>query len=134
MEEGQLNALVSKLDQEFGADTLWLFGSTATGRANAASDLDLAVLFRAAPTPQQRAELESELIELLHQPVDLIDLDRASPALAMQVLRHGKLMLDRNPRRRIAFTAVLPSRYEDLRRLRAPIERKIAERMSHGRA
>jgi uncharacterized protein len=97
------------------------------------SDIDLAVLFTKRPTVAERIELQSELAACLGSCVDLVDLDVASPALSMQVLKHGKLLSDRNPRRRIAFTAMLPSRYEDLRRLRAPIERMIAERMSHGR-
>ena len=133
MDDSQLSAIVTTLDQRFRVDTLWVFGSTASGRATAGSDLDLAVLFRAAPSIDERVELESELADLLGQPVDLIDLDRASPALAMQVLRSDKLLLDRNPSRRFAFTALLPSRYDDLRRLRAPIERAIAKRMTHGR-
>jgi len=96
------------------------------------SDMDLAVLFSQRPSVAERLELQAELADRLRLPVDLVALSTASPALAMQVLRHGQLLQDRNPRRRIAFTAVLPSRYEDLRRLRAPIERKIAERMRHG--
>ena len=112
---------------------MWLFGSHADGRATAVSDIDLAVLFTRRPTAAERLELQADLAQQLAKPVDLIDLDAASPVLAMQVLRHGRLLLDRNPRRRIAFTSTLPSRYEDVRRLRAPIERMIAARMSHGR-
>jgi predicted nucleotidyltransferase len=133
MDEAQTTALTQVLDQRFGVESLWLFGSTATGRATPDSDLDLAVLFRTRPTVIERLELESELARLAGKPVDLIDLDAASPALAMQVLRHGQLLVDRNPARRITFTARAPARYDDLRRLRAPIERKIAERMNHGR-
>lgn len=133
MDEAQTIALTSALDQRFGVDVLWLFGSHATGRATAASDIDIAVLFRTRPSTAERLELESELADTLGKPVDLIDLDGVSAALAMQVLKHGQLLIDRNPRRRIAFTARAPARYDDLRRLRAPIERKISERMNHGR-
>jgi len=133
MDEAQTTALTEALDQRFGVDALWLFGSHATGRASSTSDIDLAVLFRTRPTAAERIELESELATILGKPVDLIDLDGVSPALAMQVLRHGQLLSDGNPRRRIAFTARVPARYDDLRRLRAPIERKISERMNHGR-
>ena len=49
----------------------------------------------------------------------------------MQVLRHGQIIADRAPKVRTTFTAGLVSRYEDLRILRAPIERRIRERL-HG--
>jgi len=129
----QIQTLMEALDARFGADALWVFGSQASGQTHAESDIDLGVLFKRRPDPAQRFDTQAELSQSMGLPVDLVDLDTASPALAMQVLRHGKLLIDRNPRRRIAFTAILPSRYEDLRRLREPMERKIAERMRHGR-
>jgi hypothetical protein len=49
----------------------------------------------------------------------------------MQVLRHGTLVADRDPSARVQFMTALPSRYEDLRIVRAPIERYIRERL-HG--
>lgn len=133
MDESQIAILLELLGQRAGVDAAWLFGSQATGKAGPSSDIDVAVLFSQRPSPIERIEWQSELAGRLGRSVDLVDLDGASPALAMQVLRHGKLLLDRNPRRRIAFAAILPSRYEDLRRLRAPIEQRIAERMGHGR-
>jgi predicted nucleotidyltransferase len=133
LESQAIQLILRAVDQAAGADAMWLFGSHANGRATAASDIDLAVLFTQRPTAAERLELQADLSQQLEKPVDLIDLDAASPVLAMQVLRHGRLLLDRNPRRRIAFASILPSRYEDVRRLRAPIERMIAARMSHGR-
>jgi len=130
LDAGQMQNVTELLERSFGIDALWVFGSQASGRATLESDLDLGVLFSRRPTVVQRLELQAELGARLGMPVDLVDLDTASPALAMQVLRHGQLALDRNPRHRIAFMTALPSRYEDLRRLRAPIEQKIAARMS----
>lgn len=129
----QTGTILEMLAARFGADAVWIFGSQACGRETPRSDIDVAVLFRTRPTPIERMDLQADLAERLGKPVDLVDLDSASPVLATQVLRHGQLVLDRNPRRRIAFTTILPSRYEDLRLVRAPIERRIAERMKHGR-
>lgn len=126
-------SILAKLAERFGADAVWIFGSQARGQARPTSDIDIAVLFQKRPTVLERLDLQAELAEHLRKPVDLVDLDGASPVLAMQVLRHGQLLLDGNPRRRVAFTTLLVSRYEDLRIVRAPIERKIAERMKHGR-
>jgi len=133
LDQRQTHALLEALDADFGADTVWLFGSQASGRATETSDIDVAVLFKQRPDVNERIELSRELARRLGRDVDLVDLDAASPALCMQVLKSGTLLADRNPRRRIAFTTRLVPRYEDLRRLRAPIERQIRERMKHGR-
>jgi predicted nucleotidyltransferase len=125
--------VLAALDERFGLAALWIFGSQATGRATPASDLDLAALFRRRPAPLDLASAEEALALALGCDVDLVDLDRASPALAMQVLKHGRLVLDADPTLRVRFLTTLPSRYEDLRRVRAPIERSVSERM-HGRA
>jgi len=129
----QLADVARFLGQETELAALWLFGSEARGCARPDSDVDLAALFARAPSAEARLELAAELSRLLQRDVDLVDLGTASPALAMQVLRHGKLLVDGQPSLRVRFAAALPSRYEDLRLVRAPIEARIAERM-HGRA
>lgn len=133
LETRETATILDKLAEHFGADAVWIFGSQARGQALPHSDIDIAVLFQTRPTVLERIDLQSDLAEQLGKPVDLVDLDGASPILAMQVLRHGQLVLDLNASRRVAFTVLLVSRYTDLRIVNAPIERKIAERMKHGR-
>ena len=128
----QLEQARDVLERRIGLVALWLFGSEARGTAGAGSDLDLAALFRSAPAAEDLLDAQAELTELLGTEVDLVDLERASAALAMQVLRHGRLFVDREPKRRARFVAAVPGRYEDLRIVRAPIERRIKERL-HGR-
>lgn len=130
----QLGRAIEILDDRFGLDALWLFGSHAVGRAGADSDVDLAALFRRRSSPIDLLDAQQDLAELLSCEVDLVDLDRASPVLAMQVLRHGKLLLDRNPRRRIDFVARAPGRYEDVIITRREAERALLERVRSGRA
>jgi len=129
-----LEALSAALDRRFGLDALWVFGSEARGAAGPRSDLDLAALFRRRPSALELLEARAELAPLAGRELDLVDLDRTTPVLAMQVMRLGRLVVDRNPRRRHAFLARLLGRYDDVRRLTAPIERRIAERLAHGRA
>ena len=127
-------AVVDLLENRFGLDALWFFGSVAMGRDRADSDLDLAALFRRRPTALELLEAREELAALVGRPVDLVDLDCDAPILAMQVLRHGKLLVDRVPERRIAFAAHTPVRYEDLKIVRREAERALLERMRRGRA
>ena len=134
LDQALLHEMARTLDERFGLDTLWVFGSQATGPVTPASDVDLAALFRRRPTAVELLDTR-ESLNLLHpQGVDLVDLDAASPILAMQVLRYGRLLIDANPPRRLAFVAHLPGRYEDLKILRRPVELMIAERLRRGRS
>ena len=130
----QLNAAAEVLDERFGLDALWLFGSEAAGSAVAESDVDLAALFGRSPAALELVETQQEIGALLGRDVDLVDLDRASPILAMQVLRHGKLLLDKNPRRRTDFVAHAPGRYEDVVITRREIEQALLQRVRGGRS
>ncbi len=123
--------IVQALDERFGLGALWLFGSEARDEARSDSDVDLAALFTREVSPVALHELRVELAARVGRDLDLVDLSRASPVLAMQVMRHGRLVADRDHRTRTRFLAALPSRYEDLRIVRAPIERRVRERL-HG--
>jgi predicted nucleotidyltransferase len=127
-----ISQAIAALDNRWGIDALWVFGSQATGASRPSSDLDLAVLFRKRPASNELLDVRGELEQLIGLPVDVIDLDSASPVLVMQVLRFGKLMVDAQPARRISFVAGVPGRYEDLKRIRAPIESALLSRVAHG--
>lgn len=75
-----LEQIADRLDERLGLDALWLFGSQAAGRATAESDLDLAVLVRRRPAPVELLAVREELSALAGRDVDLVDLERASPA------------------------------------------------------
>ncbi len=130
----EINRITTVLDRWFGLDTLWLYGSQAEGTARADSDVDLAAIFRRRPEGLEIFDARTELEELLCRDVDLVDLDQAPPILAMQILKHGRLLVDRNPsRRHEAFSRIL-SLYEDVKILRRESERALFERMRVGRA
>lgn len=122
------------LDRRFGLETLWLFGSEAAGTARRDSDLDLAALFRRRPSAIELLDARGELAETLHRDVDLIDLDQASPILGIQVLRHGRLLVDRAPKRRYAFFSRTVSMYEDVKIGRREAERTLFARTMNGRS
>lgn len=125
----QIERIGAYLDERFGLDTLWLHGSEAKGTARPDSDVDLAALFRRPPEALELFDAQMDLEEILHRDVDLVDLDRVSPALGMQVLKHGRLLVDRNPNRRYAAFSRILSLYEDLKILRREVEQALLERM-----
>jgi predicted nucleotidyltransferase len=127
-----LQTIVETLDRALPLDALWLFGSEANGRANAQSDIDLAALFRTPPSSREILDVGLQLEAQLGRNVDLIDLATASPILVMQVLRNGKLTFERDRSRRVRFVATAPVRYEDLLRVRRPIENALRVRLVRG--
>jgi predicted nucleotidyltransferase len=129
----RVEQLAARFGERFGLDALWLFGSQARGTAKSASDVDLAALFRTPPSPAGLLDARAEIGDWLAHEVDLIDLDRASPVLVMQVLRHGTLLFDRNPVRRQRLVAAAPGNYEDLRIVRREGERALLARVRDGR-
>ncbi len=125
--------LLDLLDQRLGVDCLWVYGSEASGRARPDSDLDVGVLARERLSAAKLADLRADAEALLGRTVDLVDLDQVSPILAYQVLKHGRLVTDRNPSHRYRFTATLPGRREDVLIMRRPIEERLIQRVM-GRA
>ncbi len=70
-----------------------LFGSVASGRQRADSDLDLAVASKQALTAHEKINLINALAESTGRPVDLIDLKTVSEPLLGQILRHGRRIM-----------------------------------------
>lgn len=129
----EIEKIVAFLDLRFGLDTLWLFGSEAAGTARKDSDLDLAALFRRRASALEVFDARGDLGEILRRDVDLIDLDQASPILGMQVLRYGRLLVDRNPKRRYAFFSRTISMYDDLKIVRRQAVQALFARINSGR-
>ncbi len=125
-------AIVAELNRRWGVDALWIFGSRATGSARSDSDWDLAVLFKTKPDPAELLGARGEFEVLAGAPVDIVDLDRASPIVAFQVAKQGQLIIENNRQRRVNFIAHVPGRYEDLRIIRRSAERALMERLRHG--
>jgi predicted nucleotidyltransferase len=131
----QLARVEAVLDDVAGLDALWIFGSMATGRARPGSDVDLAALFAARPTPDALLTAREAIAAIVARDVDLVDVEQASPVLAMQILKHGSLVLERDRAHRVRFVAGLPGRYEDVVIFRRPAERLLRARLgAHGRA
>jgi predicted nucleotidyltransferase len=133
LSEAVVDRIVALLDGRFGLDALLVYGSTAQGATHRESDLDLAALFARRPTPLELVDAQTDLEQIAGRSVDLVDLAAASPILAMQVLRGGRAVFGKRAPALAVFEAVLPSRYADLKRVRAEAEGALLERVAHGR-
>lgn len=70
-----------------------LYGSAATGKMRADSDVDIAVLFDRPMTAEQKMMLKSRLESELQREVDLVDLFSLSGTILKQVLHKGRVLI-----------------------------------------
>lgn len=75
-----------------------LFGSLATDKGHAGSDLDLAVDAGRCLTAGEKMALIAALAEKTGRPIDLVDIHAAGEPLLGQILRHGKRLLGSDTR------------------------------------
>ena len=101
----------------------YLFGSLAGGRVTPHSDVDIAILFIAAADPlvmgDGQLQLMGEVEQFADREVDVVILNIAPPVLRHQVLRHGRLLYERDRRARVEFEVRAGQVYADLRPARA---------------
>lgn len=107
--------LAPLLDRE-GVRLAILFGSQAAGTAGPESDIDLAVECREGRSPE---DILPDMVGLLGTDrVDLVDLRRASPLLAMAIVRSGRVIHEAEPSAFAEFCSLTLRRYEDTAKLR----------------
>ncbi len=110
-----------------GIVAAYLFGSVARGTAGARSDVDVAVLYEAAPPATIEGlplDLENAIHQLVARPVQVIVLNTAPVSLVHRVLRDGVLVLDRAPSARIRFEVRARNEFFDLQPILARYRRR----------
>jgi predicted nucleotidyltransferase len=110
-----------------GIIAAYLFGSVARRTAGAHSDVDVAVLFEAAPPATLEGlplDLESRIARLAGRPAQVVVLNTAPVGLIHRVLRDGVLVLDRVPGARIRFEVRARNEFFDLQPILARYRRR----------
>jgi predicted nucleotidyltransferase len=91
-----------------------IFGSTASGKANAESDIDIAILpTHADMSLDAELSLQVELTRLAGRSVDLVRLDRAPTLIRWEALRDGVLLFQSGPSELARARAAAASEYID---------------------
>lgn len=104
----------------------YVFGSFV--RKQPFGDLDVAVLLAtplAEPLPFE-LRLERDLEKLVRIPVDVRILNQAPQPFQYNVIREGKMLLDRDPNMRAAFEGNVVKQYLDFSRFRRRSLREMA--------
>ncbi len=109
-------------------DAVIVFGSTATGRARADSDVDIAVFGIAPYTAAQLFDARMACEVIVRRQVDLIDWRRAPTVLQMQVLTDGRYLLGEKSALAGAFELFIARSHEDLQIKRRGLMQDIAAR------
>ncbi len=104
-----------------------LIGSFAKGTARPDSDVDVAALFESPPDFMDVLDLRERLSEILGREADLVVLNDCSPIIGMQALKTGIVLFSRDRAYEEFFVRTL-NEYDDLKRLRAPIEEAVLRR------
>ncbi len=127
--------ILSFFKKQSGVAGVYLFGSQAKKKIKKESDVDIAVLFEEGFVPDFRSQLEMReaLSASLNKEVDLVLLNRGNPILKYQVLKYGELLLNNNPSWVNNFFVRTLMEYDDLKRVRAPIEKNILRGRTYGR-
>jgi predicted nucleotidyltransferase len=95
----------------------YLFGSVARGTAGPRSDVDVAVLYAAAPPATIEGlplDLERRIERSVQRPAQVVVLNTAPVGLVHRVLRDGVLLLDRDPSARLRFEVRARNEFFDL--------------------
>ena len=106
---------------------IYLFGSRVDGRANRASDHDIAVLDDGPIDPVERWELAQRLARALDADVDLVDLATASTVLTYLVAITGRCLYAAPQTDRDAWAMNALTRYVQLNLDRRPVLERIAQ-------
>lgn len=109
----------------------YLFGGLAKGGPRPLSDIDIAIyLAQNVDVSQAKADVLMALIDILHtDEIDLVVLNHSSLPLCMNVIRHNRVLVDKNPFRRHAFQSLVMRKYFDHHQLESGILRR---RFYHG--
>jgi predicted nucleotidyltransferase len=137
-----LHDRIDALAQAWSGDpdlaAIYIFGSRAVGKARPWSDVDLAIVLREGLDADTRwrkrfALLADACQRLGTDAIDLVVLEDVPAALGHRVLKHGRLVRDREPRRRAAVAERILMQYLDEAYLRRVLDAGLAARLREKR-
>lgn len=89
--EAIARAVSTVIERHPDAIGVYLFGSHLTGEARERSDIDLGILFDQETSLAEVVDLETELEDALGRRVDVVDVGRAGPFLALEIVRGERI-------------------------------------------
>ena len=126
--------LKSAIEREASIATAYHFGSFGTPYFNTESDVDVGLLFFPTNPPDIRKviEIQERLSTATGRGVDVVFLNQASSIIAMQILRHGQKLVERDAQITNDFFVRTINLYFDLKSVRRPVEQNILSGKLYG--
>lgn len=94
---------------------VYVFGSAATGKMRSSSDIDIAVMSTHRIDFYKKAEMETQLSNLLHKDVDIVVFHQAEVLLQHQILKYGHLLYEKDDSERVRQETVSRREYLETR-------------------
>ena len=120
--------LVKALDPSL----IYIFGSISKDKVRKDSDIDIAILTDRQIDEYKLFILSQKLADVLKREVDLVDLNKASTVLKVQIIKTGKLIYNSNNLRKMYFQMRAMRDYALLNEERVEIINKIKSRSLRG--
>ncbi len=124
-----IQALRSVFERYPGVQAVYLFGSYAERKAQADSDVDLAIVPEDASVPEQRLDILTDLVRAGFERVDLVFLSNDDLVLLYEAVRHNFIVYQKPDFDRGGFYSYVIRRYFDflpyLERQRAAYKRRL---------
>lgn len=133
-----LTEIKKKLTPFFERDGLLLviiFGSVAQQRTHKKSDIDIALLFKSSLTDDDLLKINNKIIQLLNvNEINIVDIAKASPLLAYEIVRNGKPVFKKYNAIYPKFVSLSMRKYIDAYKIREAqkkyIDKFIADKVS----
>lgn len=117
--ENMIEKLREALEKEENVIVAYLYGSRARGDYHEKSDVDIAVLVKSLPSPEENpfyeVDLSLKLSKAISADVEIKVLNDKPLVFLCQVLRHGKLIISKDERTRVKFETSTLDRCIDFR-------------------
>ena len=120
--------LVKALDPSL----IYIFGSISKDKVRKDSDIDIAILTDRQIDEYKLFILSQKLADVLKREVDLVDLNKASTVLKVQIIKTGKLIYNSDNLRKMYFQMRAMRDYALLNEERMEIINKIKSRSLRG--
>ena len=121
-QNAKMQDLASLFRRRKNVAAVYIFGSTATGRDQLGSDIDLAIISKKAIAHRERLRLETDLSTRLRRDIDLVVFRQATPLLQHQILKYGRLICENDPAERVRQEVQARAEYLDTRYLYREIQ------------
>jgi len=94
---------------------VYLFGSMATGKMRSSSDIDIAIMSTRKIDGFKKADMETELSNLLRRDVDIVVFHQVEVLLQHQILKYGNLLYEKDNSERVRQETASRREYLDTR-------------------